>query len=117
MNTPASTSKRAASAWICRTLSWRRPASTSETTLAAYLWQISLSEAVLRHQEAKHLDTGSIRQTVMLRIVRLDEHAEGFDQAITSVLGVVADLIDERIEASDGGVVLALVADGEEWFD
>jgi hypothetical protein len=50
---------------------------------------------VLLHQEAKHLDAGSIRQTVMLRIVRLDQNAQGFDQAIARVFRIVADFIHE----------------------
>lgn len=82
--------------------------------LAAYLGQILLSEAMLLHQEAKHLDTGSFRQSVMLPVVRLDKHAQGFDEAITSVIEVVADFVHERAQALDRRVILPVRTDSEE---
>ena len=50
-----------------------------DDALATDIEQILLSETVLLHQEAEHLDPGSLRQTVMLPVVGLDKHAQGFD--------------------------------------
>src|SRR5208282_3781781 len=85
-----------------------------DDALAAYLGQIPLSETVLLHKEAKHLDTGSFRHTVMLSVVRLDKHAQSFDQAVTRVFDVVADFVHERVEALDRRVIFPLGTDGEE---
>src|ERR1700691_673327 len=65
-----------------------------DDALAANFGKILLSEIVLRHQETKHFDAGSLRRTMMLAVVRFDKHAQRFDQAIARVPGVVADFID-----------------------
>src|SRR5216683_5302307 len=85
-----------------------------DDALATDLGQILLSETVLLHQEAEHLDPGSLRQTVMLPVVGLDKHAQGFDQAITRVSRSVADFVHERVQALDRSVVLPLCTDREE---
>ena len=44
---------------------------------------------MLLHQEFENVDTRHVGYLMMLFVVRLDEYAVGFDQAITRIAGIV----------------------------
>jgi hypothetical protein len=67
MKTPTSTPKRAASALDLPHVEMAASGQHfGDDALAADLGEVSLSEMVLLHEEAKNLDPGSFRQTVFL---------------------------------------------------
>ena len=82
--------------------------------LAANLGKVSLGKAVLFHQELQHFNSGSLRDRVVLLVVRLDQDAERVDESIARAFRVIADLVNQRVEFFDRRVVFAGVADCEQ---
>jgi hypothetical protein len=71
---------------------------------------------MLLHQKADNVKSGSLGKSVMFPVVRFDKNALGFYEAITRILRIVANFIDQGVETLHGGVVLVSTADREKGF-
>ena len=65
---------------------------------------------MLLHQKSKHVDAGDLRIGIVLTIVCLDQRGESFDETVSAVLRIVADLVHQFAQLFHRGIVFALVA-------
>ena len=69
---------------------------------------------MLLHQKSKHVDAGDLLIGIVLTIVCLDQRGESFDETVSAVLRIVADLVHQFTQLFYRGIVFALVSGNNE---